>query len=87
MERPATQIVLTQHETNQLVSMSRKPKIQAQYALRAQLILKAAKGVSGLELAKQLGVLRAFSASGGCDLKARAATDCWMTSVSGGRRK
>jgi transposase len=36
--------------------MSRKPKIQARYALRAQIILKAAKGVSGLEIAKQLGV-------------------------------
>jgi transposase len=56
MARPATQIILSQHETNQLVSMSRKPKIEARYALRAQIILKAAKGVSGIEIARQLGV-------------------------------
>ena len=56
MARPATQIILSQHETEQLVSMSRKPTIEARYALRAQIILKAAKGVSGVEISKQLGV-------------------------------
>jgi transposase len=56
MARPATQIILSQHERDQLVSMSRKPKIEARYALRAQIILKAAKGISGLKIAKQLGV-------------------------------
>jgi transposase len=56
MARPATQIILSQHEIDQLVAMSRKPKIEARYALRAQIILKAAKGVAGTEIARQLGV-------------------------------
>lgn len=56
MARPATRIILSKHETNQLIAMSRKPKIEARYALRARIILKAAKGVSGLEIAKQLGI-------------------------------
>ncbi len=50
------QIILGKHDANQIVSMSRKPKIEAPYALRAQIILKAAKGVSGIEIARQLGV-------------------------------
>ena len=54
MARPAAQIILSQHETKQLVAMSRKPKIEARYALRAQIILKAVKGTSGKEIARQL---------------------------------
>ena len=47
MARPATQIILTHHETEQLVSMSRKPKIEARYALRAQIILNLKSEVGG----------------------------------------
>jgi hypothetical protein len=54
MALSAAQIILGQRERDRLVPMSRKPKIEARYALRAQITLKAANGISGLEIAKQL---------------------------------
>lgn len=56
MPKPATPIVLTRDERQQLRAVRRKPKAQARYAQRAQIILRAAEGAPSKEIAGQLGV-------------------------------
>jgi len=56
MPKPATTIVLTGDERLQLSAMRRKPKAQARYAQRAQIILRAAEGAASKEIAGHLGV-------------------------------
>lgn len=55
MSRPATIIRLTDHERRELERLARQPKVQRRYSDRAQIILKAAEGMSNLEIAHALG--------------------------------
>lgn len=54
MSRPATKIVLSREERQQLTSMLRRRKAQARYAERARIVLRAAEGVASGEIARQL---------------------------------
>jgi transposase len=60
MPRPATKIVLSRDERQQLTAMLRRPKAQARYAERARIILRAAEGVASEEIARQLRVGKAM---------------------------
>ena len=60
MPRPATKIVLSRDERQQLTSMLRRPKAQARYAERARIVLRAAEGVASAEIARQLGIGKAM---------------------------
>ncbi len=54
MPKPATLINLSRDEAQQLEAMRRKPKAQARYVARAQIILRAAEGMASKEIARQL---------------------------------
>jgi len=54
MSRPATLIKLSDEERQQLTAMTRQPKAQNRYSLRARLILCAAEGASSLTIARTL---------------------------------
>lgn len=56
MPKHATPIILSQDENQQLCAMRRKPKAQARYVERAQIILRAAEGMGSKEIARQLRV-------------------------------
>lgn len=56
MPKPATPIILSGDEQQQLRAMRRKPKAQARYVERAQIILRAAEGTGSKEIARQLRV-------------------------------
>ena len=56
MPKPATSIILSRDERQQLSAMRRKPKAQARYVERAQIILRAAEGTASKEIARQLQV-------------------------------
>ncbi len=56
MPKPATSIILSRDERQQLSAMRRKPKAQARYVERAQIILRAAEGAASKEIARQLRV-------------------------------
>src|SRR5215210_1501002 len=56
MPRPATKIVLSRDERQQLAAMLRRPKAQARYAERARIVLRAADGMGSEEIARQLGL-------------------------------
>lgn len=56
MPKPATSIILTGDERQQLRAMRRRPKAQARYVERAQIILRAAEGAASKEIARQLRV-------------------------------
>jgi transposase len=56
MPKPATVIILSQDEQEQLRAMRRQPKAQARYVERAQIILRAAEGMASKEIARQLRV-------------------------------
>ena len=45
MPKPATPILLSRDEFQQLNAMRRKPKAQARYVQRGQIILRAAEGL------------------------------------------
>jgi len=59
MPRPATKIVLSRDERQQLAAMLRRPKAQARYTERARIVLRAAEGVGSGEIALQLGIGKA----------------------------
>ena len=56
MPKPATPIILSRDELQQLSAMRRKPKAQARYVERAQIILRASEGGASKEIARQLRV-------------------------------
>ncbi len=56
MPKPATVIILSEDEQEQLRAMRRQPKAQARYVERAQIILRAAEGMASKEIARQLRV-------------------------------
>ena len=54
MSRRATPIVLRPDEREQLLAMTRRPKAQARYVERAQIVLRAANGESNVAIAAAL---------------------------------
>jgi transposase len=58
MPKPATPILLSPDEHQQLSAMRRRPKAQARYVQRAEIILRAAEGLATKEIARQLRVSR-----------------------------
>jgi transposase len=60
MPRPATEIVLSRDERQQLNAVQRQPKAQARHADRARIILRAAEGMASKEIARQLGITPAM---------------------------
>ena len=56
MARPATPIVLTEAERDQLSALVKVPKTQRRHAERALIVLKAAQGMSNLQIARELAV-------------------------------
>lgn len=56
MARPATVIVLSESESQQLEALVRGPRTQRRYADRARMILKAAAGMSNVAIASELDV-------------------------------
>jgi transposase len=65
MPRPATSIILSHNERQQLESLLRQPKAQARYALRARIILLAAEGTASDQIGRVLRI------SSGCVSKWR----------------
>ena len=61
MPKPATRIVLSPDERQQLSGMRRRPKAQARYVQRAEIILRAAEGMATKEVARQLRVSPAMA--------------------------
>ncbi len=59
MPRPATKIILSRDERQQLTALLRRPKAEARYAQRARIILRAAEGMASGEIARQLGLGKA----------------------------
>lgn len=55
MSRPATVIHLTDPEREELERLARQPKAQRRHSDRARIILKAADGMSNLEIARAIG--------------------------------
>lgn len=55
MSRPATVIRLSDIERQELERLARQPKAQRRYSDRARMILKAADGLSNLEIAQVVG--------------------------------
>lgn len=55
MSRPATVIRLTYPEREELERLARQPKAQRRHSDRARIILKAADGMSNLEIAQTIG--------------------------------
>src|ERR1700740_1032190 len=60
MPRPATKIILSREERQQLTAMQRRPKAQARYVERARIILGAAEGLASEEIARRLGAGKAM---------------------------
>ena len=56
MPKSATPIVLSRDERQQLHAMRRKPKAQARYVQRSQIVLRAAHGMASKEIAAQLQI-------------------------------
>lgn len=56
MPKPATPIILSQDERQQLGAIRRQPKAQARYVQRGQIILRAAEGMASKEIAAQLRI-------------------------------
>ena len=56
MSRPATPVILSRDEQQQLDSLLRQPKAQARYALRARIILLAAEGTASDQIARLLRI-------------------------------
>lgn len=56
MPKPATPIVLSHDERQQLHANRRKSKAQARYVQRGQIILRAAEGMASKEIAAQLRI-------------------------------
>ena len=56
MPRPATAIILSHDEQQQLKSLLRQPKAQARYALRARIILSASEGMASEQIARLLRI-------------------------------
>ncbi len=56
MPKHPTEIILSPDEEQQLLAMRRRPKAQARYAERAQIILRAAEGTASKEIARELRV-------------------------------
>ena len=54
MPKPATPIILSRDEEQQLRAMRRKPKAQARSVERAQIVLRASEGMASKEIARQL---------------------------------
>lgn len=59
MPRPATKIVLSQDERQQLTALLRRPKAEVRYVNRARIVLRAAEGMASDEIARRLGVGKA----------------------------
>lgn len=55
MSRPATSIHLSQSEREELERLARQPKAQRRYSDRARIVLKAAAGMSNLQIADSIG--------------------------------
>ena len=56
MPKPATPIILSRDERQQLNAIVRKPKSQARYAQRGQIILRAAEGMASKAIAEELRI-------------------------------
>ncbi len=54
MARPATPVILSEHERQQLTYWVKRPRTEARYAERARVILWASQGRSNLEIARRL---------------------------------
>jgi len=55
MSRPATVIRLTNLERQELERLARQPKVERRHSDRARIILKAADGMSNLDIAQSMG--------------------------------